>query len=294
MRVAKFNHHGVTRTGLVHGDVVQAVRQSLDEIVGGERPEPLPYTVPLAEVELLAPITANCRGLLCTGINYVEHQRESAAVFVAEVPQHPIIFFKTPSAVTDPYAVLDLAARISTQFDWEVELGVVIGQGGRDIAVENASRHIFGYTVVNDVTARDVQHRHRQWHLGKNVDRSTPVGPWIVTADEVTYPLATEISLLLNGVEKQRAHTRDMVFSVAEQISIVSRYVALQPGDVLATGTPAGVGFARTPPEFLADGDVVEARVDGIGALCNRVRVGGGVPPTAPADTVQKGSVVTA
>jgi 2-keto-4-pentenoate hydratase/2-oxohepta-3-ene-1,7-dioic acid hydratase in catechol pathway len=266
---------GIDRVGIVDLDraALQPVAGTLADLVAGVRPTPVGPALPLAEVALRAPLTADCRGLLCTGINYVEHQRESAQAFVAEVPGDPIVFFKTPSAVADPGAVLRLDAGVSTQFDWEVELGVVIGVGGRDIAVADAGRHVFGYTVVNDVTARDVQHRHRQWHLGKNVDAATPVGPWIVTADELGYPPRVELELTVDGVTKQRAHTRDMIFSVAEQIAVISRYVALRPGDVIATGTPSGVGFARTPAEFLGHGDVVEARIEGIGVLRNEVCV---------------------
>jgi 2-keto-4-pentenoate hydratase/2-oxohepta-3-ene-1,7-dioic acid hydratase in catechol pathway len=271
VKVAKFRHHGIIRTGVVTGDTVQVVQESLDEIVAGATPTPTLRALSLAEVELMAPLTSDCRGLLCTGINYVDHQQESAETFVAELPEHPIVFFKTPSAVACPGASLALDERLSAQFDWEVELGVVIGRGGRDIRPEDAGRHVFGYTVVNDVTARDVQHRHKQWHLGKNVDASTPVGPWVVTADELGYPPVADLSLSVNGVLKQSANTRDMVFTVADQIAVISRYVALRPGDVLATGTPGGVGFARTPPEFLRPGDVVEARIEGVGALCNRV-----------------------
>jgi 2-keto-4-pentenoate hydratase/2-oxohepta-3-ene-1,7-dioic acid hydratase in catechol pathway len=271
MKLATFRFGGADRTGLVADGAVQPVRETLDALVSGAEPTPMASPVPLADVELLAPLTGDCRGLLCTGINYVAHQQESAAAFAAAVPEHPILFFKTTAAVTGPYAPLELDPRVSEQFDWEVELGVVIGRGGRDIRPEDVAAHVFGYTVVNDITARDVQHRHQQWHLGKNVDRSTPVGPWIVTADEFASPLDTELVLTVNGVEKQRAATRDMIFSVAEQIAVVSRYVALRPGDVLATGTPAGVGFARTPAEFLRPGDVVEAGIAGIGVLRNTV-----------------------
>lgn len=282
MRIAVYSRGPERGTALVDAGrgVLRPVRETLAELVAGALPTPDGRTLSLAEVVLRAPLTADCRGLLCTGINYVEHQRESAEVFSADVPADPIVFFKTPSAVADPGADLQLDERVSEQFDWEVELGVVIGCGGRDIPVAEAGRHVFGYTVVNDVTARDVQHRHKQWHLGKNVDGATPVGPWIVTADELGYPPAAEIELTVNGVSKQRAHTRDMIFGVAEQIAVISRYVALRPGDIIATGTPSGVGFARTPAEFLRHGDVVEARIEGIGLLRNEIRVPSAVSPT--------------
>ncbi|TGD85451.1 DUF2437 domain-containing protein [Mycolicibacterium sp. CH28] len=275
MKIARFRHGGTTMAGVVTGGAVQPVRQSLDELIGGCVPEPLAgpdgTPIPLADVELLAPLTANCRGVLCIGINYFEHQRESADVFVAEVPDHPIVFFKTTAAVTGAYATLNLTPAISTEFDWEVELGVVIGRAGRNIPRERAADYIFGYTVVNDITARDVQHRHKQWHLGKNVDGSTPIGPWIVTADELGHPPELDIALRINGDLMQQANTRDMIFPIAEQIEVISQYVALRPGDVIATGTPSGVGFAQTPPRYLADGDIVETVIDGVGTLRNRV-----------------------
>ncbi|MBX6388604.1 MAG: fumarylacetoacetate hydrolase family protein [Frankia sp.] len=284
MRIAKFRHQGVVQAGVVTVDAatvdgataprgtVQPVRQTLAALVHGEAPEPVGAALDLTEVELLAPLTADCRGLLCVGINYLEHQQESAEVFEANVPEHPIVFFKTPSAVADPDADLVLDDAVSERFDWEVELGVVIGRGGRNIPADEAGAHIFGYTVVNDVTARDVQHRHKQWHLGKNVDAATPVGPWVVTADELGFPPVVDVALTVNGVEKQRANTKQMIFGIAELIAVMSRYVALRPGDVLATGTPSGVGFTRQPPEFLRAGDLVIASIDGVGALRTRVR----------------------
>lgn len=271
MKIAHFRHEGVVLSGIVEGGAVAPVRQSIDELIAGVPAEPSSAPIPLADVELLAPLTSDCRGVLCIGINYFEHQQESADVFVATVPDHPIVFFKTTAAVTGAFATLDLNPALSTEFDWEVELGVVIGKAGRNIPRERAGDHIYGYTVVNDVTARDVQHRHKQWHLGKNVDGSTPVGPWIVTVDEVGYPPELDIELTINGEVMQRANTRDMIFPIAEQIEVISQYVALRPGDVIATGTPSGVGFARTPPRFLADGDLVETTIEAIGTLRNRV-----------------------
>jgi 2-keto-4-pentenoate hydratase/2-oxohepta-3-ene-1,7-dioic acid hydratase in catechol pathway len=286
VKIAKFAHAGAIRTGIVDGDVVRAVSETLDELVAGFTPTPTDLVVPLDAVELLAPLTSDCRGILCVGINDVEHQRESAEVFSSTIPEHPVIFFKTPSAVTAPFAPLVLDDRLSEEFDWEVELGVVIGLGGQHIPRERAGDHVFGYTVINDVTARDVQRRHQQWHLGKNVDASTPVGPWIVTVDEVGYPPRVDVSLELGGEVMQLAHTDDMIFDIADQIATVSRYVALRPGDVFATGTPSGVGFARTPARFLRDGDVVRTAISRVGELRNAIvtKVG------SPAGLVEMGS----
>lgn len=278
MKIAHFRHDGVALAGIVVDGTVQPVQQSIDELIAGVRAEASSAPIPLADVELLAPLSSDCRGVLCIGINYFEHQQESADVFVATVPDHPIVFFKTTAAVTGAFATLDLNPALSTEFDWEVELGVVIGTAGRNIPRERAGEHIYGYTVVNDVTARDVQHRHKQWHLGKNVDGSTPIGPWIVTVDEVGYPPELDIALTINGEVMQRANTRDMIFPIAEQIEVISQYVALRPGDVIATGTPSGVGFARTPPRFLADGDTVETTIEAIGTLRNRVVNSAGRP----------------
>ena len=271
MKIAQFRFRGEVHAGLVKDGIVQPLRQSLAELVAGAEPEQVGTPVPLGDVELLAPLTADCRGVLCVGINYVEHQRESANMFVAQIPEDPIIFFKTPSAITGPYSDLPLDPEVSEEFDWEVELGVVIGTGGRNISRADAGQHIFGYTVVNDITARDVQHRHKQWHLGKNVDECTPIGPWIITRDAVGYPPVLDVSLTVNGELMQSANTRDMIFDIADQIAIISKYVALRPGDVIATGTPAGVGFARKPPVFLRKGDILETSVSGVGTLCNQI-----------------------
>lgn len=274
MKLVRVRTENGTVAGRVDGEVVHELAETLDELVRGATPTPTGRTLPLEPAALAAPLPESCRGLLCTGINYLAHQEESAAEFSAAVPSDPIFFFKTVSAVADPYADLALGTGVSDQFDWEVELGVVIGTGGRDIAVEDAAEHIFGYTVVNDITARDLQKRHQQWLLGKNVDASTPVGPWIVTADELEFPPSLPLSLELNGTTMQSSDTTLMIFGIAEQISVLSRSMTLEPGDIISTGTPSGVGFTRTPPVFLAEGDEVVATVGGVGVLRNVVRTG--------------------
>lgn len=281
MKLVRVRTEDGTVTGRVDGEVVDELVESIDELVHGVTPTSTGRTHPLAQVELLAPIPESCRGLICTGINYLAHQEESAADFSAEVPTDPIFFFKTVSAVADPYAELPLRAGVSEEFDWEVELGVVIGTGGRDIAPEDVAAHVYGYTVVNDITARDLQKRHQQWLLGKNIDAATPVGPWIVTADELEFPPARPLSLTLNAVTMQESDTAAMIFGIAQQVSILSHAMTLEPGDIISTGTPSGVGFTRTPPVFLRDGDVVEATVDGIGTLRNVVRTAPEVTPSS-------------
>ncbi|MXP20118.1 DUF2437 domain-containing protein [Gordonia sp. HNM0687] len=286
MRIVRFEHGGMAGVGVVRDDQVFPVGESLDDLIAGAVPSVSEVSHPLDEVRLLAPIAESSRGMFCFGINYVDHQRESADHFVAQIPTDPIVFFKTRSALAGPADELELDESVSAEFDWEVELGVVIGRAGRNITPETVAEHIFGYTVVNDVTARDLQKRFSQWHIGKNIDASTPVGPWVVTADEIAYPPAVEVSLRVDGTEKQRASTTDMIFSISQQICTLSRYLELQPGDIIATGTPSGVGFTRTPPEFLVPGVVVEAEVSGIGRLSNAIRRAPDAPMHPPAELV--------
>jgi len=228
----------------------------------------------LDEVELLAPIPRPRKNIFCVGRNYAEHAAESMRAVGREVklPPAPNIFTKAVTSVTGPNDDILYDASVSTQLDWEVELGVVIGRGGRHIAREEALSHVFGYTVVNDISARDIQNRPgMQWFLGKSLDGSCPLGPVIVTADEISDPQALPLRLAVNGAVKQEDTTAQMLFGVAAIIAEISRVLTLEPGDIIATGTPAGVGFARTPPEFLQPGDVMETTVEGIGTLRNRI-----------------------
>ncbi|WP_232716763.1 fumarylacetoacetate hydrolase family protein [Gordonia metallireducens] len=283
MKYARFSHGGVNGVGIVTGSAVQPITESLDAVIGGATPTPTGNPVALADVELLAPVPESSRGAYCFGINYIAHQQESAAHFSADIPTDPIVFFKTPSALTGPYASIVADESVSAQLDWEVELGVIIGKAGRDITPDEVADHVFGYTIVNDVTARDLQKRFSQWHIGKNLDARTPVGPWIVTTDTIPYPPTLELSLRVDGVEKQRAVTTDMIFSITQQICTLSRYIELLPGDLIATGTPSGVGFTRTPAEFLAPGNIVEATISEIGSIVNPVCDGlGNDPSTGP------------
>jgi 2-keto-4-pentenoate hydratase/2-oxohepta-3-ene-1,7-dioic acid hydratase in catechol pathway len=182
-----------------------------------------------------------------------------------------VVFTKSVTTLNGPYADFAYDERISKQIDWEVELGVVIGRGGRKIAVHEALDHVFGYAVINDLSARDLQSRHRQFFIGKSLDGSCPMGPWIVTHDEIRDPQSLELCSRVNGVVKQSSNTRQQIFDIATTISILSQTMTLEPGDIIATGTPSGVGFARTPPEFLQAGDVVECEVEKIGTIRNRI-----------------------
>ena len=230
--------------------------------------------IPLSAVKLLAPIPTPRRNIMCLGWNYAEHAAESAAtkgLQIKELPQVPIVFTKATTAVTGPYDDIQVDAAISTEMDWEVELAVVIGRRGRDIAREQALDYVFGYTILNDISARDLQRAGKQFFKGKSLDNSGPMGPWLVTADSLASLQNLRVCSRVNGVIKQDSHTRHMIFDVPATIEYLSRGMTLLPGDIIATGTPGGVGFARQPPQFLGPGDVVECEVDQIGTLRNRI-----------------------
>ena len=221
---------------------------------------------PLADTRLLAPIPQPRRNLVCVGLNYAEHASESR--ITSGIPEHPVYFTKPATAVVGPDEPVVHHA-ITQELDHEVELTVVIGRGGRDIERSQALAHVFGYTIINDVTARDLQKRHTQWFKGKSLDTFCPMGPVLVTADEIPDPQALAISLRVNGQVRQSSHTSKMIFPVAECIEVLSRAMTLLPGDVIATGTPDGVGAATG--NFLKAGDRMEAEVERIGVLANKV-----------------------
>lgn len=230
--------------------------------------------IPLAAVTLLAPIPRPRKNVFCVGWNYVEHFEEGAKArpHVQEMPAHPAFFSKSPTTVNGPYADVPAHAGVTKKLDWEVELGVIIGKGGINIREADAMAHVFGYTVVNDVSARDVQRQHgQQWFKGKSLDGHCPMGPWIATADEVADPQALDITCRVNGVTKQNSNTRHMYFKIPRIIAELSAGLTLEPGDIICSGTPAGVGHARTPPEFMQAGDVLETEVRGLGLLRNRI-----------------------
>jgi 2-keto-4-pentenoate hydratase/2-oxohepta-3-ene-1,7-dioic acid hydratase in catechol pathway len=206
-------------------------------------------------------------------LNYVEHARESAEARGREFKQHqhPVFFTKATHAINGPGAAIPFDAAVSEQIDFEAELAVIIGRGGKNISSVKALDHVFGYTCLNDVSARDLQTQHSQFFKGKSLDGACPIGPWIVTADELPDPQQLNITCRVNGVTKQDSNTRYMIFNIPTVIEILSRGMTLDAGDIIATGTPSGVGFARKPPEFLKPGDVVEVEIEGIGILRNRI-----------------------
>ena len=227
----------------------------------------------LSAVRWHAPIPRPAKNVFCMGLNYLAHARESGAARGKEtkLPASPVLFTKAPTTVTGPFDDVPVDWAVTNQVDWEVELGVIIGTTGRNIARSSALAHVFGYTVINDLSARELQVQHFQWFKGKSLDHFCPMGPVVVTADEFGDPQAKRLRTRVNGVSKQDATTADMIFPVDVIIERLSHGLTLEAGDIIATGTPEGVGLGRTPPEYLKDGDVVETEVEGIGALRNRI-----------------------
>ncbi|HXS52917.1 MAG TPA: fumarylacetoacetate hydrolase family protein [Usitatibacter sp.] len=235
--------------------------------------KPPTATIALADVKLHAPIPRPAKNVFCVGWNYLEHFEEGAKKLQdnRELPKWPVFFSKATTAVTGPFDTIPFDAKISTSLDWEVELGMIIGTPGKDITEPDAMRHVFGYTVVNDVSWRDLQRRHGgQWHKGKSLDGTCPMGPWIVTADSID-PNNLRVSCRVNGVMKQDSNTRFLYFKLPRLIVDLSMGMTLEAGDVISTGTPEGVGFARNPPEFMKPGDLMETEIEGIGTLRNPI-----------------------
>ena len=223
-------------------------------------------SVPLSRVKLLAPIPRPRKNIFCVGRNYAEHARESGSA----PPDAPMFFTKPPTCVIGPQAPI-FYHRATQQLDYEVELAAVIGRRGRDIPVAKALDHVFGYTIMNDVTARDLQRRHGQWFKGKALDTFAPLGPWIVHRAALPDPQQLRLVLRVNGEIRQNSNTSKMLFTVAQLIATLSEGLTLEPGDILATGTPEGIGMGFSPPRFLHVGDAVEAEAEGIGTLRNLV-----------------------
>ena len=233
--------------------------------------------VSLDSVKLLAPIPRPTKNIFCVGKNYFEHAQEfTQSGFDAtskrgdNVPDSPIVFTKAPTTVTASGEYVPSHIALSTQLDYEAELAVVIGIGGRNISKTEAYGHVFGYTITNDVTARDLQLKHRQWFIGKSLDGTCPMGPWIATADEIE-PENLNIRCWINGELRQEANTQDLIFDIPTLIETISAGIRLEPGDIISTGTPAGVGIGFDPPRFLSSGDNVKIQIDGLGTLENTI-----------------------
>jgi len=271
-RLARLAADGIT-VELLDIDGSRGALALIEAAIAGQPMPAVKGTLPLADVRLLAPLPAPRRNLFCVGRNYHAHAKELRdSVFkdnTQTVDAWPIVFTKVPQTVVGPGATVQLpGAAISSQIDYEAELTVVIGRGGRNITAADAMQHVYGYTIVNDVTARDVQMRHAQWDLGKSFDTFCPMGPWLVTADEMDGN-DTRVRCWVNGELRQDARTTDLIFDIPTLIETCSRGITLLPGDIIATGSPAGVGMGLKPPRWLQHGDVVRIEIDGIGTLEN-------------------------
>lgn len=234
------------------------------------------HGTPLEGATILAPLSP-VRNIFCVGKNYHAHAAEfsksgfdHSAKNGEIAPEFPVIFTKTPQTVIGHLAQIPLHANVTRQLDYEAELGVIIGKGGRGISREDAYAHVWGYTIINDMTARDLQKDHRQWFLGKSLDGFCPMGPWAVSADEFN-PHDATIECWVNGALRQQANVKDLIFDIPALIECLSAGIELKPGDVISTGTPVGVGIGFTPPRFLQAGDSVRIRIEGLGTLENRV-----------------------
>jgi 2-keto-4-pentenoate hydratase/2-oxohepta-3-ene-1,7-dioic acid hydratase in catechol pathway len=269
MRLVTFVSSGhAPEAGVLSGDTISALgTDMLSVIASGAKPSPNGRSHKLADVKLLAPIPRPPK-LICIGLNYRDHALEAKM----DIPQVPTIFNKFTNVVIGPGDSIVLP-KASTRPDYEAEFAFVIGPGGRNISAANAMKHVYGYTMINDVSARDFQMATSQWLMGKTFDTFAPMGPWLVTADEIADPHALDISLDIssNGSTErlQQSNTRELIFKIPALIEYLSTVVTLEPGDVVSTGTPAGVGFARKPPRYLASGDEVIVRVAGLGELRN-------------------------
>jgi 2-keto-4-pentenoate hydratase/2-oxohepta-3-ene-1,7-dioic acid hydratase in catechol pathway len=285
LKIATFTLAGERRVGIVDLDrqeisafdlTVEEARSGLLAII--DRNGNLPSTlspVPLGQVEVEAPIPRPRRNIFCIGKNYYEHAHEFAksgfdsSAAAGAVPKEPIIFSKLPETVVANHARVIIDPAVSTAIDYEAELAVIIGKPGRRIAREDAFDHIWGYTIVNDVTARDLQGRYSQWLIGKSQDTFCPMGPWAVSKDEIDIR-QSGIRSFVNRELRQDARIAQLIFDIPTLVSTISQGITLNAGDILATGTPAGVGIGFDPPKYLKPGDVVRVEIDGIGALENR------------------------
>ena len=291
MKLVSYGEKRRERAGLVYGDKILDLSRAWEAIEKGQMPSSMvevlhgPWREQLelisenaeellrqdnvvfdiSEVRLGAPVPMPSK-VVCLGLNYRDHADESGQPY----PELPILFSKASSAIIGPRDDV-VIPKESSQIDWEVELAVVVGKEGRRIPESEAFEHLAGYTVFNDVSARDIQMSGKQWHRGKSFDTFGPMGPWIVTLDEIDDPLSLEVRCLINGVERQHSNTSYHVFNVPRIVAFISAGMTLFPGDVIATGTPGGVGFAMKPPVFLQPGDEMVTEIEAVGQLRNKI-----------------------
>jgi len=262
---------------LSENGVVEILRLEL----AGKLPSQASATHPMSSIQLVAPIPRPRRNIFCVGKNYFDHAKEfgtsgydsSTSKPGDEIPKDPIIFTKPPETVIGTNEKIVIPQKVSVDIDYEVELTIIIGKGGKGISQADAMKHVWAYTIINDVTARDWQQRHKQWFLGKSFDTFCPMGPWVVTADELN-PEDIPVKCFVNGELRQSSNSKDLIFNIPKLIETISAGITLYPGDIIATGTPAGVGLGFKPPKYLKAGDVVRLEVDGVGVLENTMVLG--------------------
>lgn len=299
MKLLTFSHQSQNKLGVLHGDAVidletlgfkhnlefpksmlelidlgaSEVKRIEDTLKASSENVIASSSLPKSEITILAPIPRPRKNIIGIGLNYTEHVAESARTLDTDkaLPQKPVIFSKPPTAVTATDTHIIHNESLTQQLDWEVELAVIIGKKGKYVSKENAMDYVFGYTIINDISARDCR-RAGQWIVSKGQDTFAPMGPVIVTKDEIQDPHNLNLSLTLNGIEKQNSNTKYLLFRIPDLIEDLSTVFTLEPGDIIATGTPAGVGAGREPQEWMWDGDVVEATVEGIGTIRNTVK----------------------
>ena len=291
MKIAAFLHHKIPSVGLVSADcqtvtpfvlpmhaAALGALPIVELMASGSALPLLGEPIAMADVVLTAPIPKPRRNIFCVGKNYTAHAKEfagsgfdSSAKSGGDIPTVPIIFSKVPECVVGPNGTIALPVGVSDAIDYEAELAVIIGRGGKGIQAAHAMQHVWGYTIVNDVTARDWQSRHQQWHMGKSFDTFCPMGPWLVSADACDGS-NTAVRCFVNGELRQDARTTDLIFNIPTLIETLSAGITLYPGDIIATGTPVGVGIGFKPPKYLVSGDIVRVEIDGIGHIENPVR----------------------
>ena len=275
MKLITYRHSGKEAVGILEGETIRPlpVSSMLALIESGAIPAPAGEALALADVELLAPIPRPRQDVICLGINYKAHADEAAgydAAFIKEKPI-PIYFSKRVCEAVAPGGMIQSHPGLVERLDYEAELAVIIGKTAKNVPVQQAADYIFGYTILNDVSARVLQTSHKQWYFGKSLDGFTPIGPCIVTADEIAFPPALPIRAWVNGELRQNSATDLLITGIADIIAELSSGMTLLPGTIIATGTPSGVGMGFDPPKFLKSGDVVECEIEGIGVLRSTV-----------------------
>ena len=275
MRWIRYRHEGHTRLGFVEKNVITPVDATWDEILAGARFKHIDDAININDVTLLAPVVHPGK-IVAIGLNYLDHCRETNT----EPPEKPLVFTKFTTAIIGPDQTIEWSSELTNEVDFEAELAVIVGHTARHVTADEAMDYVFGYTCANDVSARDLQFSDGQWIRGKSLDTFCPLGPWVVTADQIDDPQQLSIKCELNGESVQDSSTSEMIFGVAELIAFCSQAFTLEPGDIILTGTPHGTGAFRDPKLYLKDGDTVAVEIEGIGRIENTCRSHSRMPIT--------------